>query len=176
MLRLRAAYADGSATPEALMADVLARIDAAGDDAMWISRVGEVDLPAQARALPDPAAPLYGVPLAVKDNIDVAGLPTTAGCPAYATMPVRHAPAVQRLVDAGAIPVGKTNLDQFATGLVLVGVDEADMAEGKVSIGAPVALALLGARVGSEIRVRTPRGTEVIEVTAISYPGRLSTR
>ena len=61
---------------------------------------------------------LYGVPFAVKDNIDVAGLPTTAACPAFAYTPERSAFVVQRLVDAGAIVVGKTNLDQFATGLV----------------------------------------------------------
>jgi len=64
--------------------------------------------------------PLAGVPFVVKDNIDIAGLPTTAGCPVLATGPVpdRSAAAVQRLIDAGAVPVGKTNLDQFATGLV----------------------------------------------------------
>ena len=62
--------------------------------------------------------PLGGVPFAVKDNIDVAGLPTTAGCPAFAYTPTAHAAVVQRLVDAGAIVVGKTNMDQFATGLV----------------------------------------------------------
>ncbi len=65
-----------------------------------------------------PARPLYGVPFAVKDNIDLAGLPTTAGCPAYAYSPGRSASVVQALVDAGAIPIGKTNMDQFATGLV----------------------------------------------------------
>ena len=59
-----------------------------------------------------------GVPFAVKDNIDVAGLPTTAGCPAFAYTPTAHAAVVQRLVDAGGIVVGKTNMDQFATGLV----------------------------------------------------------
>ena len=115
---LRAGYADGSMTPETVITDVLARIEAAGEDAVWISRVPDGDLLAQARALSDPSLPLYGVPFAVKDNIDVAGLPTTAGCPAYAYTPERHATVVQRLVDAGAIPVGKTNLDQFATGLV----------------------------------------------------------
>ncbi len=115
---LRAAYAGGSVTPAEVMADVLGRIAAAGDDAVWISRFPNEMLLAQAQGLADPAAPLYGLPFAVKDNIDVAGLPTTAGCQAYAYTPDRHAPVVQRLVDAGAIPVGKTNLDQFATGLV----------------------------------------------------------
>src|SRR5690606_38426613 len=57
-------------------------------------------------------------PCAVKDNIDVAGMPTTAACPAYAYTPTRHAAVVERLIAAGAIPLGKTNLDQFATGLV----------------------------------------------------------
>ena len=62
--------------------------------------------------------PLYGIPFAIKDNIDFAGLPTTAGCPAFAYQPASSAPVVQALIDAGAIALGKTNLDQFATGLV----------------------------------------------------------
>lgn len=62
--------------------------------------------------------PLWGIPFAVKDNIEVAGWPVTAGCPDYAYEPEQHAAVVERLVAAGAIPVGKTNLDQFATGLV----------------------------------------------------------
>jgi allophanate hydrolase len=72
----------------------------------------------EARLAAGETLPLAGKLLAVKDNIDVAGLPTTAGCPGYAYRPARSAPAVQRLVDAGAIVLGKTNLDQFATGLV----------------------------------------------------------
>jgi allophanate hydrolase len=83
----------------------------------WITLRDEASVLADAAAL-DPSLPLAGTLLAVKDNIDVAGLPTTAGCPAYAYRPDRSAPAVQRLVDAGAIVIGKTNLDQFATGLV----------------------------------------------------------
>jgi allophanate hydrolase len=62
--------------------------------------------------------PLYGVPFAIKDNIDLAGRPTTAACPDFAYTPKASAPVVQRLIDAGAIAIGKTNLDQFATGLV----------------------------------------------------------
>ena len=87
-------------------------------------------------------------------------------------------PAVQTRRDQvffGATVTYLTERDERVS-VTLVGVDEADMAEGKVGIGAPVAFALLGARVGSEVRVRTPRGPEVIEVAAISYPERLSTR
>lgn len=62
--------------------------------------------------------PLWGIPFAVKDNIEVAGWPVTAGCPDYAYVPDKHAAVIERLVEAGAIPVGKANLDQFATGLV----------------------------------------------------------
>ncbi len=69
-------------------------------------------------SLPPDSLPLYGVPFAIKDNIDLAGVPTTAACPDYAYVPTTSAPVVQRLIDAGAIPRGKTNLDQFATGLV----------------------------------------------------------
>ena len=86
----------------------------------WISLLPEAELLARARALDeqDPASlPLYGVPFAVKDNIDQAGLPTTAGCPDFAYTPAADAAVVARLVAAGAIPLGKTNLDQFATGL-----------------------------------------------------------
>lgn len=87
-----------------------------GPAGVWITEVPAAGIEA-ASASVDPQAPLAGLRLAVKDNIDVAGLPTTAGCPAYAYMPSESAPVVQRLVDAGAVVVGKTNLDQFATGL-----------------------------------------------------------
>ena len=90
---------------------------------VWISLRPEDDVVADADAVDAAVAagarlPLAGKLLAVKDNIDVAGLPTTAGCPDYAYRPEHHAPAVERLVRAGAIVLGKTNLDQFATGLV----------------------------------------------------------
>jgi allophanate hydrolase len=114
----QAAYRSG-ATPRALLTALLARLDPS--DPAWILRCDGAYIDAQLRRLAalDPAtAPLWGVPFAVKDNIDVAGLPTTAACPAFAYVPEHHATAVQRLLDAGAVLVGKTNLDQFATGLV----------------------------------------------------------
>jgi len=96
--------------------------DRAHDDpAIWITRVSDEDVLSRARALQaegPQGRPLWGVPFAVKDSIDVAGLPTTAGCPGYRRVVEGTAPAVQRLLDAGAVLVGKTNLDQFATGLV----------------------------------------------------------
>lgn len=64
------------------------------------------------------AKPLWGIPFVVKDNIDVAGIPTTAACPEFAYTPTETAFAVQKLLEAGALLIGKTNLDQFATGLV----------------------------------------------------------
>ena len=90
---------------------------------VWITRIAPATVQAAAEAVDRRVAagetpPLAGVPFAVKDNLDVAGLPTTAGCPAFAYVPVQTAPVVQRLLDAGAVLLGKTNLDQFATGLV----------------------------------------------------------
>ncbi len=121
--RLLAAYDAGETTPNAVIEEVLARIAALGDDAIWISRRPDADLLIEAERLTDRFAdrlvlPLYGIPFAVKDNIDVAGLPTTAACPDFSYLPPDSAPVVQKLVAAGAIVIGKTNLDQFATGLV----------------------------------------------------------
>ncbi|MGX6602167.1 allophanate hydrolase [Micromonosporaceae bacterium Da 78-11] len=93
--------------------EVLAKL---GGPGVWISTFTADELHARADMI-DPGLPLAGVPFAVKDNIDVAGLPTTAACPDFAYSPARNAAVVQRLLDAGAIAVGKTNLDQFATGL-----------------------------------------------------------
>jgi len=117
---LHAQYATG-ATPAQVIAETYRRIGAADDPGIFISLVSEAEALAAARALGafDPVVkPLWGVPFAIKDNIDVAGLPTTAACPDYAYRPTASAEAVARLVAAGAIPIGKTNLDQFATGLV----------------------------------------------------------
>lgn len=96
---------------------VYRRIRERGDDGVWISLVDEEEALARARSVDAGDLPLRGWTFAVKDNIDVAGLPTTAACPEFAYMPERSAFVVQRLLDAGAIVIGKTNLDQFATGL-----------------------------------------------------------
>jgi allophanate hydrolase len=117
---LHAAYASGMAVAE-VVETVFARIEDAGDPGIFIHVAGKTELMAQAAALGefDPVTkPLWGVPFAVKDNIDVLGMPTTAGCPDYAYMPDKDATVVAQLKAAGALVVGKTNLDQFATGLV----------------------------------------------------------
>ena len=114
-------YQAGEFSPLDVLAVVLERLAAYSDPAVWIH------LPPQDEALLGAAVqkrwqtgeslPLYGIPFAIKDNIDLAGHPTTAGCPAFSYVAKRSAPVVQRLLDAGAIVVGKTNLDQFAAGL-----------------------------------------------------------
>jgi allophanate hydrolase len=123
LVSLRRAYRSGEASPVAVMREVSARIARHRDNPIWISMVPEAELVGRADRLErDPRArealPLYGVPFAVKDNIDVAGMPTTAACREFAYTALRTATAVERLLAAGAILVGKTNLDQFATGLV----------------------------------------------------------
>lgn len=122
---LRQQYRSGSLTPATVMHEVLARCDAAGEDNAWILRIPREGIEAQLAALEArraassiEALPLYGIPFAVKDNIDYAGAPTTAACPDFAFVPAESASVVQRLIEAGAILIGKTNLDQFATGLV----------------------------------------------------------
>jgi allophanate hydrolase len=108
-------------TPTEQIHAAIAADAAHNDPALWIHRVPDADLLAQAAQLEAEGRqdrPLWGTPVAVKDNIDVAGLPTTAACPAYAYTPAEDATAVARLRAAGAIVMGKTNLDQFATGLV----------------------------------------------------------
>src|SRR5271167_695940 len=120
---LRTAFLSGAISATQLVDRVLAQIAEWDDPAIWISRSTESSIRARARELDAQAAadpssverlPLFGIPFAVKDNIDVAGLPTTAGCPAFAYTPSETAPVVARLLAAGAVLFGKTNLDQFA--------------------------------------------------------------
>jgi allophanate hydrolase len=103
----------------AKIAGTFRRIRERGNDSVWISLVPEEQVLKRAQVLAsDPRGlPLKGQTFAIKDNIDLAGLPTTAACPDFAYTPAKNAFVVQRLIDAGAIPIGKTNLDQFATGL-----------------------------------------------------------
>jgi allophanate hydrolase len=119
---LQNAYRAGTLTPTALVERIYSDIEQQGERPVWITlvpreqslqRAAELEASASAGALP-----LYGIPFAVKDNFDVEGLPTTAACPAFAHETVETATAVKRLLDAGAILIGKTNMDQFATGLV----------------------------------------------------------
>ena len=117
---LHSAYEDG-VEPQTIIAEVYRRIAAVDDPGIFIHLRQESDVISELTILPpfDPEAyPLWGVPFTIKDNIDLKGTPTTAACPSYAYNPKTDAFAVSALRAAGAIPIGKTNLDQFATGLV----------------------------------------------------------
>jgi allophanate hydrolase len=151
---LAAAYKEGSLTPTRLVEELLFAHAASIDHNVWIQPPDVEALRARARALeaagPTPDKPLWGIPFAVKDNIDVAGLPTTAACKAFAHPVDANAPVVQLLLDAGGIMVGKTNLDQFATGLngtrsdygVCRNAFDPDYLAGGSSSGSAVAVAL----------------------------------
>jgi allophanate hydrolase len=146
-----AAHRAGTVSPAQTVARSFQRIRDHNDPAIFISLRDEKAALAEAEALSAKDAaqlPLYGIPVAVKDNIDVAGLPTTAACPAFSYMPALDATSVARLRAAGAIMIGKTNLDQFATGLVGVrspyGIPNnplrADLIPGGSSSGSAVAV------------------------------------
>ncbi|MQY25806.1 allophanate hydrolase [Nocardia aurantia] len=149
-----ASHESGSGSPTKTAARVADAIAARGDDGTWITPVPRDELLAAAAEIERrPGArtlPLYGVPFGVKDSIDVAGRPTTLACPDFAYTATDTAPAVQRLLDAGALFVGKTNLDQFATGLngtrtpytVPRSVFGHDMISGGSSSGSALAVAL----------------------------------
>lgn len=113
---LQNGYAGKLFAPADIVSEVYRRIAETGERPTWISLAPQDATIARAKAAP--AGPLHGIPFAVKDNIDVSGLPTTCACPEFAYTPQRSATAVERLEAAGAIVIGKTNLDQFATGLV----------------------------------------------------------
>ena len=114
------AYRTQTCSPLELMAEVLQRIEQAPQRQVWIERLESERVLEYARLCMSKSSelPLYGIPFAIKDNIDLAGVATTAGCPDFKYVPQQSAAVVQKLIDAGAIPIGKTNLDQFATGLV----------------------------------------------------------
>ncbi|AHC25915.1 MULTISPECIES: allophanate hydrolase [Mycobacteriaceae] len=149
-----ASHESGSGSPTKTAARVADAIAARGDDGTWLSTVPRAELlNAAAEIERRPGArtlPLYGVPFGVKDSIDVAGVPTTLSCPDFGYLATETAPAVQRLLDAGALYVGKTNLDQFATGLngtrtphtIPRSVYGAELISGGSSSGSAVAVAL----------------------------------
>ncbi|MBX7434680.1 allophanate hydrolase [Mycobacterium sp. Y57] len=149
-----ASHAGGTGSPAKTAARVADAIAARGDDGTWLSTVPRDGLIAAAEAIENrPGArtlPLYGVPFGVKDSIDVEGVATTLSCPDYSYIATATAPAVQKLLDAGALYVGKTNLDQFATGLngtrtpytVPRSVFGGEMISGGSSSGSALAVAL----------------------------------
>lgn len=152
---LIADFESGTRDPAALLDGIYERIASLGVHPIWIELVPRERAQALlgaalARRAQGESLPLLGVPFAIKDNIDVAGIPTTAGCPAYAYTPEHDAPVVARLLAAGAIPIGKTNMDQFATGLVgtrspfgaCSSVYDAKYISGGSSSGSAVAVAL----------------------------------
>jgi len=118
---LRRAYRSGDTTPREVLTQLLGRCSEPGQEGVWISTISPDMLADRCAALAaqDPGGlPLYGIPFSVKDNIDVAGFETTAACPDFAYPAQVSAPVVAKAQAAGAICLGKTNLDQFATGLV----------------------------------------------------------
>ncbi len=119
ILALQKGYREKEFSPVDVVREVYQRIERSNDNPIWIHLIPQPDALRSAEMLANETdKPLYGIPFAVKDNIDVANVPTTAGCPAFSYVPKETATVVQRLLDAGAILIGKTNLDQFATGLV----------------------------------------------------------
>ena len=118
---LKKSYINKTLTPRELMAQIKKRIEEHSANPIWIHILSDDELEPYLKRLEacEPSSlPLYGIPFSIKDNIDLAGVATTAGCLDYSYMPERSAFAVEALIKAGAIPVGKTTLDQFATGLV----------------------------------------------------------
>ena len=113
-------YANGI-TPADVVRESFRRIEDLDDPGVFLTLRAEADVLKEAQALGDKPVkntPLWGLPFVIKDNIDAGGIPTTAGCPAFAYTPLEDAFVVARLRKAGALLIGKTNMDQFATGLV----------------------------------------------------------
>ncbi len=118
---LRAKYLNGETTVKEVVSSVFSKIEQTRDYNIWIYTLNEEELSFYLKNLEDKNPkdlPLYGIPFVIKDNIDLVGIPTTAACLEFSYIPKKSAFVVEKLIEAGAIPIGKTNLDQFATGLV----------------------------------------------------------
>lgn len=118
---LRETYANGTETPGSLFSKLRSQAALQKEFNAWVYLLSEEELQPYLEALADKpmaSTPLWGVPFAIKDNIDLVGIPTSAGCENFTYLPEKSATVVELLIAAGAIPLGKTNLDQFATGLV----------------------------------------------------------
>ncbi|MEO0397020.1 MAG: allophanate hydrolase, partial [Cyanobacteria bacterium P01_A01_bin.137] len=121
---LQNSYQQGTLTPVEVIQSILTDLEQRGDDGIWIYTLPKQALIERATSLTQMSAsdrsqlPLWGIPFSIKDCIDVAGTPTSAACPDFVYESTHTNPAIQKLLDAGAILIGKTNLDQFATGLV----------------------------------------------------------
>ena len=152
---LHQAYRAGDLTPDSIVDLILDRSEQYQDHNIWIRQLSKNEIQPYLTAIstkPIDDLPLYGIPFAIKDNIDLANIETTAACPAFAYTPTKHAFIVEQLINAGAIPIGKTNLDQFATGLVGTRSPEpwgpvgnsfnSDYISGGSSAGSAVAVAL----------------------------------
>lgn len=114
-------YANDDFSPAQLVLAIHEKMHSYADNPIWIHLLTEEEIAPfvkRLQATREDNLPLWGIPFAIKDNIDLAGIPTTAGCEAFTYTPEKSATVVQLLINAGAIPIGKTNLDQFATGLV----------------------------------------------------------
>ncbi|PLA73472.1 allophanate hydrolase [Hydrogenovibrio sp. SC-1] len=151
--QLKAAYADGELTPRVLMAQLATQAERYSKYNIFIHLLTEAEREPYLQALENTdvnSLPLWGIPFVIKDNIDLAGIPTTAGCESYQYCPEQSATVVKLLIEAGAIPVGKANLDQFATGLVGTrspygvchNAFDFDMISGGSSSGSAVSLSL----------------------------------
>ncbi|MBO1927127.1 allophanate hydrolase [Thiomicrorhabdus sp. 6S2-11] len=118
---LKQSYAAGETTPQQVVTEILSKAAEYADYNLFITLFDNSQVAPYLQGLQSTeinSLPLWGIPFVIKDNIDLAGIPTTAGCAEYAYTPEESASVVQELIDAGAIPIGKSNLDQFATGLV----------------------------------------------------------
>ena len=118
---LRQAYKEETLTPLQLIESIWTRSQECSEHNIWIRQLTITEISPYLKILENSSIddlPLYGIPFAIKDNIDLTGIPTTAACSAFEYVPEKSAFVVEQLIKAGAIPIGKTNMDQFATGLV----------------------------------------------------------